>query len=62
MDQSINKAKIWDMEWPYTPSVSTDVLKTWIRHGYVPPSATFKSRDQWFAMKHRLCFNEEKTR
>lgn len=32
---------------PYIPAASTDVMATWRRHGYTPPSEQPEYQDKW---------------
>lgn len=47
-------AQILNPDWQYTPASRTDVLETWRKHGFVPPTEQ-KLRAKWEkeqAMRH----------
>ena len=47
-------APILDPDWHYTPAAKTDVLETFRKHGWVPPTEQ-KLREKWEkeqAMRH----------
>lgn len=48
------QARILNPDWQYTPASRTDVLETWRKHGFVPPTEQ-KLRAKWEkeqAMRH----------
>lgn len=45
------QARILDPDWQYTPAAKTDVLETFRKHGFVPPTEQ-KLRAKWEAERN----------
>jgi hypothetical protein len=45
---------------PYGNAVSTDVMKTWRKHGFVPPSELPEYQEKWNYFKSLAMMSEEK--
>lgn len=50
---------------PYTPAAKTDVMATWRRAGWVPPSETTEYQDKWkyyrslYLMEQETCESQQ---
>lgn len=49
-----------DVKFKYIPSAKTDVLETFKKLGFVPPSETKEYQDKWFKIRNCAALNEKK--
>jgi hypothetical protein len=47
-----------DINRPYVPAAKTDIYKTFILHGWVPPSQHAWYQEKWANYRHLLAINE----
>lgn len=50
--------KILDLNHKYIPSAKTNVLETFKKFGYIPPSETPEAQEKWFKVRNCGVINE----
>ena len=56
----MNQSKILNIHHKYTPSAKTNILETFRKMGYTPPSEDARYHDKWFKVRHCGMLNEVK--
>lgn len=51
-----------DIYHPYVKSVKTDVMATWKRYGFEPPSESQWFQEKWSTYRNLAQINEERTK